>query len=326
MDIADHDLTKKFSFPAQIDSSTLSSWRACRRKFFWSTISSLYPLGKSVHLIAGGAFAAGVEAARRVAFRHPRDREPTHDDLLEAAFKAFIREWGDYVPPEDSPKSFHNVFQALAEYLLRHPPATDEVQPLIRKDGTPAVEFTFGIPLELTHPDTGDPLLFVGRFDLLGTLSGLNCIVDEKTTTAMGYTWPDQWKLRGQFMGYLWACQQLGYEVNCAVVRGIGILKTQYKFQTHIEQFPQHLIDRWHLMMVHDIAEMVVAYKKHKEGLWNNDLLFPYNFADSCSAYGGCAFATLCLAKDPEPYMSNYAHYRWDPLAKQPIKELEAAT
>ena len=334
MDSPHHD-KPKFSFPVQIDSSTLSSWRACRRKFFWSTISSLYPLGKSVHLIAGGAFAAGVEAARRVAFRNSGDHKPTHDDLLEAAFKAFIREWGDYVPPEDSPKSFHNVFQALAEYLLRHPPATDEVQPLIRKDGTPAVEFTFGIPLDILHPETGDPLLFVGRFDLLGTLSGLNCIVDEKTTTAMGYTWPDQWKLRGQFMGYLWACQQLGYDVNCAVVRGIGILKTQYKFQTHIEQFPQHLIDRWHGQMVRDIQQMVYAYNaitsewgKNIGILYEQELeaQFPYNFADSCSAYGGCAFATLCLAKDPEPYMSNYAHYRWDPLAKQPIKELEAAT
>lgn len=330
-----HDQTSsqsELTFPTQIDSSTLSTWRSCRRKFFWSTISSLYPLGKSVHLIAGGAFAAGVEAARRVAFRAPGDRQPTFDDLIEASFKAFIREWGDYIPPEDSSKSFHNVFQALVEYLKSYPPSTDIIQPLIRKDGSPTVEFTFAIPLEIKHPETGDPILFVGRFDLLGSYQGLPCIVDEKTTTAMGYSWADQWKLRGQFMGYCWACQQLGWEVNTAVIRGIGILKTQYKFQTQIEQFPQHLLERWERMMYADINEMISAWQNSVPGSSEAftkseymDISFPYNFADSCSSYGGCAFAPLCLAKDPEPYFSNYAKYRWNPLAKQPIEELEAA-
>ncbi len=312
----------KPSFPAQIDSSTLSTWRSCRRKYFWSTISSLYPLGKSVHLIAGGAFAAGVEAARRLAFRATGDYQPTFDDLCEAAFKAFIREWGDYIPPEDSPKSFHNVFQGLVEYLRSHPPSTDVVQPLIRKDGSPAVEFTFSIPLDIRHPETGDPILFVGRFDLLGTYQGLPCIVDEKTTTQLGYSWAEQWKLRGQFMGYCWACQQYGYDINTAVIRGVAILKREYKFATQIEQYPQHLLDRWHQLLYRDINEMLTAWHNRED----DELFYPYNFADSCSSYGGCSFSNLCLAKDPEPFFSNYVRYRWDPLAKQPIEELEAAT
>src|SRR5262245_15320899 len=137
------------SFPPQIDSSTLSTWRSCRKKFFWSSISSLYPLGKSVHLIAGGAFAAGMEAARRLAFGGTRNNKTSHHDLLEAAFPAFAREWGDYIPPEESSKSFHNVFQALSEYLSLYPPQEDVIQPLIRPTGEPTVEFTFTIPLDI---------------------------------------------------------------------------------------------------------------------------------------------------------------------------------
>ena len=330
MDTAVSASEHKLSLPAYIDSSMLSTWRACKRKFFWSYVNSLYPTGKSVHLIAGGAFAAGMEAARRAAFSNNRDYRPTHDDLLEAAFRAFLVEWGDYEAPEDSAKSFWNTFQALAWYLERNPPAEDVVQPLIRPSGEPAVEYTFSIPIEEgpKHPETGDPFLFVGRFDLLGTYSGLPCIQDEKTTSGLGFAWMQQWKLRGQFMGYCWACQQAGYEVNTAVIRGIAILKGEYKDALVIEQYPQFLIERWYQQLLHDLQEITTAweylvgpYAQKMGGLaYVTDKHFPYNFADSCSSYGGCAFATLCGAKDPEPFFTNYQRHRWNPLAKQPVE------
>lgn len=319
----------KLSLPAYIDSSMLSTWRSCRRKHFWSSIHALYPTGKSIHLIAGGAFAAGMEAARRVAFKGPGTHRPTHDDLLQAAFAAFLREWGDYEAPEDSPKSFHNTFAALEEYLRLYPPATDVAQPLIRPDGSPAVEFTFSIPLDISHPETGDPILFSGRFDMLGTWNGVPCILDEKTTSQLGFAWVDQWRLRGQFMGYLWACRQLGYEgINTAIVRGIALLKRDFKFVTHPEQFPNHMLDRWYNQLMMDVQDIVDAYRNGKNHSFQAECIdanYPYNFADACASYGGCAFASLCLAKDPEPFFSNYIRHRWDPLAKQPVKEIANA-
>jgi len=249
---------------------------------------------------------------------------------LEAAFKAFAQEWGDYIPPDESPKSFATVFQALSFYLREYPPQTDPIQPYIAKDGNPAVEFTFSIPLDISHPESGDPILFVGRFDLLGSYNGLPCIVDEKTTGKMG---SGSWSLRGQFMGYCWACQYHNLPVNVAVVREIGLYAREYKIQQHMEQYPQHLIQRWYGQMIRDIQQMVDAYKEVSSPWWINsaqelkeqavEASYPFNFADSCTAYGGCAFMPLCLAKDPEPYKSSYSNYRWNPLAKQPIKELE---
>jgi hypothetical protein len=55
------------------------------------------------------------------------------------------------------------------------------------------------------------------------------------------------------------------------------------------------------------------------------DAIYPYNFADSCESYGGCAFATLCTARDPEPFLSNFVTYRFNPLDIQPVKETENA-
>lgn len=316
----------RISLPPYIDSSMLSSWRACRRKFYHAHLLSLHPTGKSIHLIAGGAFAAGMEAARRLVFARNRVDRPSHADILQAAYKAFAAEWGDFQAPQGATKSFENTFGALEAYLKQYPPETDEVQPLTRSDGSPTVEFTFSIPLEEAppHPETGDPFLFVGRFDLLGTLNSLLAVEDEKTTSSIGFQWDAQWDLRGQFLGYLWACQQLGYRVNTAVIRGIGILKRDYKFATAIKQYPQHLIDRWYQQLLLDVQNISTAYRNVLAEPELLDQEFGFNFADSCSSYGGCAYSTLCLAKEPEAWEDNFVKHRWDPLAKQPVKEVEA--
>ena len=314
--------TPQLTLPSYVDSSLLSTWRSCRRKFFWSTLNSLYPTGKSVHLIAGGALAAGMEAARRLAFSPREGGRPTHDDLVRAAYRAYVVEWGDNPTFEGEAKAFENTFAALVEYLLQHPPETDIIQPLVRSaSGTPAVEYTFSIPIEEgpRHPETGDPFLFAGRFDLLGSYAGLPCVVDEKTTYSIGYRWDDQWDLRGQFLGYVWACQHYGYDVQTAVIRGIGIQKTGIKIATSIKQYPQYLIDRWYRLLLQDLNEIVRAYDMITHGR-DVEPWFPYNFSDACNAYGGCAYSTLCQASDPEPFFSNYHHYRWNPLAKQPLE------
>jgi len=316
------------SFPAYVDSSMLTAWRSCKRKHFWSTIHALYPTGKSVHLIAGGAFAAGLEAARKRLFTDPNPATVTHEELLFAAYPAFLLEWGDYNPPENHAKSFVNTFCALDHYLLEYPPYTDKLQPYIRPDGTPAVEYRFAVPLEdILHPTTGEPILFVGRFDqiamyIAGDVS-IPCIQDEKTTYAFALSWADQWDMRGQFIGYIWALRQQGFNVSHAAIRGIAIQKTQFQTRTALTEYPNHLISRWERQMKRDISDMIHSYTVWTENeQLDDEHHYPFNFGDSCESYGGCAFKMLCLARDPEPFMSNFIRHRWNPLEKQPVEEL----
>lgn len=313
--------------PNYVDSSMLTTFRSCRRKFYWSYVEALSPTGKSVHLIAGAAFAAGVEAARKEAFKNP---EGGIEAQLNAAFPVFLREWGDFEAPENSAKTFERTFDALTQYLTEFNPLTDYVQPLHLDP--PSVEYTFAIPIEgVLHPTTKEPFLFVGRFDMLAKYSaagsgseGLPCVVDEKTTSTLPYNWTDQWGMRGQFIGYCWAMQQLGIPVNTAVIRGIAIQKTQIQFRTAIVQFPQHLIDRWHQQLISDLQRIASTYQIEQDwqekapGLHNS--LWELNFGDTCSSYGGCPFLGLCQAKDAEPFFNNYVRHRWNPLAKQPLE------
>lgn len=291
--------------PVLIDSSMISTFRSCRRKFFWSYIQRLKPLGESIHLTAGGAFAAGIEAARIAQFgTAARSKQLSTDNLCEAAFPAFLKAWGDYPTDTEDAKNFHNTFHALERYMQEFPPFTDMVQPFIKPDGMPATEFSFAIPLPVHNPD-GEQYMFAGRFDLLGVFNDLLVVQDEKTTSALGPYWLRQWDLRGQFLGYVWACRQLGYAVDHCVIRGIAIQKTQHQFLPVPVQYAQHLVDRWYEELLNTLHEINFHFS-------NN--LWPYNFADACSSYGGCGFHDLCIAKDVTPWLSNYEHNAWSPI------------
>ena len=52
-------------FPHAVDSTMLATFRSCPQKFFRQYVEHWKPKAESVYLVAGGAFASGIEAARR---------------------------------------------------------------------------------------------------------------------------------------------------------------------------------------------------------------------------------------------------------------------
>ena len=151
------------SFPQVIDSSMMED-AACQYKFFIKHVLKKHEPGTSVDLHAGGAIAHALEAARLSLWV---DKQPL-DKALEVATEAFIEFWGDYEAPENHAKDFVNTINAIYSYFEEYPPHTDKIEPYLFEGGRPAVEFTFAIPLPIMHPDTNEPLVFAGRFDLLG--------------------------------------------------------------------------------------------------------------------------------------------------------------
>jgi hypothetical protein len=292
------------TLPHYLDSTMIATFRSCRRKFYWQFIRNLVLDGQNIHLTAGGAIAASLDHIRRTQFGHP----PLYvDHLLASALPTFLSAWGDLVVDPDHPKSIHRTIHALEAYITQYHPASDEIQPLERTDGSPTSEFTFAIPLPVLHP-SGDPFIYCGRFDLLGrhTINSRVVIVDEKTTGSLGANWTRQWDLRGQFLGYTWACQQLGFEVYDCIVRGIGMYKTGPQFLSVPVNFPNHLIDRWYQQLLATTAELVWCFENDS---WS------YDFADACSSYGGCPYVDLCRHREPEPWFSNYTTRTWSPVA-----------
>jgi hypothetical protein len=295
-----------YQLPAFVDSSMLSTFRACPRKFYLTYCHNLKPRGSSIHLVAGSAIAAGLHAIRQA--QGNTDAPLSHDALCEAAIGPFLSAWGDHPNDPEHPKNQHNMFNALELYIEKWHPYYDSVQPLKGADGRATSEFSFAIPLPINHPN-GAPFIFVGRFDLLGyyTENNLLVVLDDKTSGSLGSYWMRQWDMRGQFLGYLWALRSLGYDISHVVVRGIGLLKTDTILQHVPLEYPTYLIERWFHELINTIELMKVMYQ-HQH--------FPYNFGDACSSYGGCPMKDLCLNKDPDRWLNNYKVEIWNPVGE----------
>jgi len=305
------ELLDKATFPEVIDSSILTTV-SCPTKFFYQYCMNLSPSTKSVHLHAGGAFAHGVETVRKAYYL---DKVPL-DQALYTGWKALIHYWGTYddVPLEGtgSYKDFINVSAALFDYFRNYDPETDHIQPYRKHDGSPAVEFTFSIPLPIIHPTSGNPLLYAGRCDMIGEYKKNVCVVDEKTSYQFAYNWADSFSMRGQFLGYTWAAREFDIPATMCVVRGIAIQQKSIKHVEALIQFPEFQIKQWHEEMLEKVQYLVDC--------WNNKN-FRMSFGDACSSYGGCSMMDLCKSPNPEVWTDSFAVRKWNPLDVGQVKE-----
>lgn len=296
------------SLPIHVDSTILTAFRGCPRRFWWEYVLRLRPHAINIHFHAGGCFAAGLEAWREAYYLNGQPET----EAQAAAVATFIGAWGDIEPPEGSNKTFFRTLAALVSYMDTYPMATDHLQPL-RKD---SFEYSFAIPTKVIHP-SGLPFIFCGRIDLLAAYSGLPAIVDEKTTSALGETFSKKWAMRGQFLGYLWAVRQtLGIKVNMAIVRGTAILKTTINHLEVPQQYPEHLIDEWAVDLEDSLRDMVRCWEEKR---------FAKVYGDACATFSKCSYTDLCTSKKPDIWFSTFARNTWNPILRNPIAESDTA-
>lgn len=333
-------------FPHTFDSTMLAAFRSCPQKMFRTYVEHWKPKSESVHLVAGGAFAKGIEVARKVYFEGLYPQYETRRDVEtgfehrrqcegEAAWKlgpagdkeaaetqgvqALMIAYGDFECPADSAKSLERTAGALEFYFEQYPLDTDSKIPVTFVDGRRGIEFSFALPLGVNHPVTGDPILYTGRADMIAEFAGGIYIVDEKTTSSLGASWGRQWEMRGQFSGYCWAARESGIAVAGTIIRGVSILKTKYDTQEAITNRAQHEIDRWKFQSERDIRR---AMQMWEEGYWD------FALDGACAEYGGCSMVDICKSPSPEDWLPIRFEQRvWDPLARKQltVQEWEAS-
>lgn len=312
-------MAEHYSLPAHIDSTMISCFRSCPQKFFLEFVRGLRPQGISVDLHAGGAFATAIEVTTKEVFLSGR---PLPEALIRGS-AAFEVAWGDFEVPEfkKTAKTRTRTWDAVEEYFKTYPPLTDHIQPYFA-NGQPTFEFTFAIPLDLPgfpmHPESGDPFLYSGRFDLLGSYLGEPIVRDEKTTGTGFYAgWSEKWDLRSQFIGYTWACRQLGIDLDKVAVRGVGILKEKIHMAEVIKTYSDYLREQWLEQVRRDLIRIVA--------MWNEQH-WDYNFADACTSYGNCIFIQPCQSPNKETWLGTFQVKHWNPLNKNPVEETNAQT
>lgn len=327
--------TTRPPLPLHIDSTMMSCFRSCPQKYYLEFVLGLRPPGLSIDLHAGACFATALEAVYRATW----EKGYPDKQAMEYAHACFALAWGDYELPEykRTAKTFDRMWEAIESYFTEYPPRIDRVQPYFAADGKATFEYTFAIPLEPAcderdvspngkfygmdeHPvwplhPSGSPFLYSGRFDMLGSLHGKPVVRDEKTTgKGIGANWAEQWDLRSQFIGYTWACQQGGIDVDTVVVRGIAIQMKEIKHAEAEKVYSNHIRARWLEQLRRDLWRLRRAY---------NEGYFDYNLGDACTSYGNCPFMTPCQAPDDHQasWFGSYEVRHWNPLNKNPAQE-----
>lgn len=301
--------------PQHIDSTMMSCFRQCKRKFMYEFVYGLRPPHTSIDLHCGGVFAKTIERFQR---KVHEERLPVNLALNDGV-QFLIKEWGDHEVPEKNPKTLDRTVEAFVDYITTYPPGTDPVRPYTNRSGRTSYEFSAAVPLDFEGfplHSSGEPFIYCGRFDLLGwhEPSRAPCVRDEKTAKAAGEKWAEQWDLRSQFLGYCWLGQNSGIEdLRTVVVRGVVIQKTQIKQLEAVKIYPQFLIERWFEQLRRDLW---VLRRCWDEGY------FDYDLNEACSAYGGCMFKDICTSTDEaQPrWMENFIVRRWNPLLHNPVE------
>lgn len=305
------DLSIRKPFPLVWDNTMRADFVTCPRMFFYEFMHHLVPDRPSVDLHCGGVFASALETTRKVFY----GQRLSADHALAAGAKRLILEWGDF-DPGDSVKTLESTMSAFHHYFNRWPLATDYLQPLTTPDGEPMVEFNFAQPIpEVRHPETGEPIIYCGRFDMVAkhTQLDLQVGVDEKTTKQLGATWPNKWTMRSQFTGYIWGANKHKIPLQGFVVRGLSFLKRSHGDAECLVYRPDWHIDMWYKQLVRDLER---AKRCWEDNYWDFDL------NESCSHYGGCSYLRLCDSPTPDDWTSYYRERVWEPL-KGPNKAAE---
>jgi len=304
-------------FPQMWD-STMVAELGCGFKTWLAFFHHYKSKHPAVHLVAGGAFARGLEVAKREFY----DSGLAPEKAIALGSAALIETYGDFNPGKET-KSCNRMVGALDYYFIRYPLGKDKAVPLKGADGRSEVEWSFCLPLPINHPVSGESLLYTGRMDGVCDYLGADYGKDEKTTGQLGPTWPNQWNLRSQFTGYSWARREVGRPIAGILVRGIAIYKNGYDIDEAIEPRANWEIDRW---LEQTVRKLEVAVKWWTE--FNTfGVLPPMALDEKCNNYGGCQFKIVCRSQDPEPWLkTNFERRVWNPLLREEKILEKAAT
>jgi hypothetical protein len=302
------------SFPQIIDNSMVDDFRKCEQRWFYKHCRKLTMMDENVHLVAGGAYARGLEVVRKAFF----DRGLPIREALRLGIRAAIIYYGAFEPHgRHAAKNIWRVIGAMEHHFNRWP-IDSRLRPY-KPDGAErhAIEFSFAepIPGDVCNPDTGEPLLYSGKCDFIGVdyEAGLLGPVDDKTTTQLGDYWLSKWDLSNQMYGYIWASRRAGYPSNCAFIRGVSILKTKfgdadarcYANDDQLVMFEHNLTAT--------VRRMIRCYTDFKQKL--TDAPFQRALGGACTDFGGCAFKVLCESQDPETWIPvHFTVNKWNPL------------
>lgn len=288
------------------DSTSLSAFVTCPRKYYLSMLQGWTSEQKSVHLIFGGHYATALEH-----FHKHRAAGVEYSDALRLVVREALENTWDREnnAPQDwlhVSKTRDTLIRSIVWYLENF--KDDPMQTVILSNGQAAVEYSFSI-------DLTDQYIYCGHIDRLVTYGENNDIYvqDQKTSGSQitprffeGYS-PDY-----QMTGYTWAGQIIfNMPVKGVVIDAAYIAVGFTAFGRQPITRSEKQLEEFRTEVLHYIGQ---AKACHESGY------YPMN-RTACGNYGGCEFKRICSAvpgvRSNLLEGSFKKRDRWDPIKRR---------
>lgn len=144
------------------------------------------------------------------------------------------------------------------------------------------------LPGELTMADgTQVVIVYFGTIDVVlqHRDSGVICVADHKTTSALGQEFYQRCKPNHQYSGYVWLAQQsLGIDTKMFMINGIQTAKTKTEFARQITERTGDDFQELHMAVYQAVDRFLRA----------ENFGYPMTAPNPCSMYGGCQYRKIC--------------------------------
>lgn len=220
---------------------------------------------------------------------------------------------GERLTPGRNERTKETLIRAFVWYHIQF--ANDPAETALRRDGRPAVEFSFTLPITEV---SGQTIYLCGHIDRVVNFKGDTFIADYKSTKGqLNDKFLAGFKPNTQVSGYAAAGRILASQPNSVfpsvpkgvIIDGVELGVTYTRFQRFTIRFTELELNEW---LRDFIATVQVKAQGYAEaGHWPME-------ETSCSMYGGCQFQGVCSRSPAERdrvLQSNFVRRPWNPRA-----------
>lgn len=283
------------------DNTSLSIFKDCPRKYYYSIILGWRPNSKAPPLLFGSAYHDCLEL-----FEKRRAEGIGHTDALrEAVRKAFVLAEAGF--GDDSARSKLTLLRSLVWYSEQY--MHDVLSTYVFPNGRVGLEMSFSFPLPF-GPEPNQHYYYSGHMDRLAMYSGALYTVERKhTKTTLSEAFFQRYYFSSQIGGYVYAGKVVfDTPVSGAIIDATQVAVNFSRFGRSVVHRVNEHLEEWMSDAHYWIRQVEMAWK---EDYWAAN-------TESCGKYAGCQFRKVC-SKSPATRKlileTEFRQDRWDPTA-----------
>jgi PD-(D/E)XK nuclease superfamily len=291
-----------------VDASSLTEFKICPRRYYYSIVMGRQPQAESIHLTFGILLH---KAAELYHIRRFTKQEAHTEALREVVRWLMVATWDrEANRPWTSNDKYKNRFtlvRTVVWYLDKY--QEDELRTAILKDGRPAVELPFTMDAGY-DAFTGEGFMLCGKLDRIVTFKTDYYVSDIKTTqSTIGDYYFKKYTPDNQVTIYNIAGNvSFGLPVQGLIIDGCQIAIEFSRFERGLIERTEAQMLEWQEELGYWLMNMNTCAE---QGHWpKND--------SACNMYGGCPFRPVCSQPNPTAAQKviegAYRERSWDPL------------